>query len=361
MKKLWKTIKQKLLKSKTPIVDQADFVMGFWNTLPEDFVIMAPMADVTDCAYREIIAKYSRHGEPRGGPDVFYTEFVASDGLASDQGRPNLMHNFKYTENERPIVAQIFSNKPENIENAARICRELGFDGIDLNMGCPEKNICKQGAGCGMIQTPELLPGIIAAAKRGAGDMPLAVKTRVGWSQNELETWIPAILDCNVAAIILHGRTKKVMSKIPANWDWIERAGEIVRASGKPTKFIGNGDVQSVKQAKEYSQKYKTDGVMIARAIFGNPWLFDTDKTEVSVREKLEVMLEHTKIFIRELDEHKNFAVMKKHYKAYVAGFDGAKELRVKLMESQSYEEIENHALAWLADNPNADQTMIPC
>jgi len=358
---LFNKIKKLFKPQQKSEISSGDFVMGFWDKLPKDFVIMAPMADVTDCAYREIIAKYSRHGKPAGGPDVFYTEFVASDGLASDKGRPHLMHNFKYTENERPIVAQIFSNTPENIENAARICRELGFDGIDLNMGCPEKNICKQGAGCGMIKTPELLAPIIAAAKRGAGDIPVAVKTRVGWSQNELETWIPAILDCDVAAIILHGRTRKVMSKIPANWDWIARAGQIVRASGKPTKFIGNGDVQSVEQAKEYCTKYNVDGVMIARAIFGNPWLFDTEKTQVSVAEKLQVMLEHTKIFNRELSEHKNFAVMKKHYKAYVAGFDGAKDLRVQLMESNSYLEIKQHVDNWLKNNPNADQIMIPC
>jgi nifR3 family TIM-barrel protein len=354
----FKNIFRKKRKYKT---NGSDIIMGFWENLPENFVIMAPMADVTDCAYREIIAKYSRHGEKGGGPDVFYTEFVASDGLASEKGRPNLMHNFKYTENERPIVAQIFSNTPENIENAARICRELGFDGIDLNMGCPEKNICKQGAGCGMIRTPELLPSIIAAAKRGAGNIPVAVKTRVGWTKNELEEWIPAILDCDVAAIILHGRTRKVMSKVPANWDWIERAGEIVRASGKPTRFIGNGDVQSVVQAKKHAKKYKVDGVMIARAIFGNPWLFDTQKSQVSVREKLEVMLEHTEIFIRELGDHKNFAVMKKHYKAYVAGFDGAKELRVQLMDSNSLEEIKEITLQWLSENPHADNIMVSC
>lgn len=341
--------------------DGSDIVMGFWDNLPEDFVVMAPMADVTDSAYREIIAKYSRHGQPGGGPDVFYTEFVASDGLNNEIGRPKLIHNFKYTENQRPIVAQIFSCKPENIEYAARLCNELGFDGIDLNMGCPERNICKQGAGCGMIRTPELLAPVIAAAKRGAGDIPVAVKTRVGWSKNEIETWVPAILDCDVAALILHGRTRKVMSSIPANWDWIARAGEIVRASGKPTKFIGNGDLQSVAQAKEYCKKYGTDGGMIARAIFGNPWLFDTEKRQVSVQEKLEVMIEHTEIFIRDLIKYKNFHVMKKHYKAYVAGFDGAKELRVKLMESNDIDEIKNHVAAWLKQNPETAQIMIPC
>lgn len=355
------TIKKWFSRKPQYKTDGSDIVMGFWDTLPEDFVIMAPMADVTDCAFREIIAKYSRHGQEGGGPDVFYTEFVASDGLANDIGRPKLMHNFKYTDNERPIVAQIFSCKPENIENAARICRELGFDGIDLNMGCPERNICKQGAGCGMIRTPELLPSVIAAAKRGAGNIPVAVKTRAGWTQNEIETWIPAILDCDVAALILHGRTRKVMSTIPANWDWIERAGEIVHESGKPTKFIGNGDLQSVAQTKEYCKKYKTDGGMIARAIFGNPWLFDTNKTEVSVIEKLQVMLEHTEIFIRELSDHKNFAVMKKHYKAYVAGFDGAKDLRVQLMESQSFDEIKEITEKFITDHPDMNSVMIPC
>ena len=341
--------------------DGSDIVMGFWEKLPKGFVVMAPMADVTDSAFRKMIAKYSRHGKLGGGPDVFYTEFVASDGLASNEGRPKLMHNFKYSEDERPIVAQIFSCQPKNIESAARLCRELGFDGIDLNMGCPARNICKQGAGCGMIRTPELLKPVIAAAKRGAGDIPVAVKTRVGWSTNEIETWIPAILACDVAAITLHGRTRKVMSKIPANWDWIQRAGEIVRDSGKPTKFIGNGDLQSVAQSKEYSKKYKTDGGMIARAIFGNPWLFDTEKHEVSVKEKLDVLLEHTQVFINELGDHKNFAVMKKHYKAYIAGFDGAKELRVQLMESDSYEEIEHHINIWKKQFPERLDIKIAC
>ena len=335
--------------------------MGFWAKLPKDFMIMAPMADVTDCAYREIITKYSRHGQKGGGPDIFYTEFVASDGLCNDKGRLKLMHNLKYTEKERPIVAQIFSSNPDNIEQVARLCRNLGFDGIDLNMGCPEVNICKQGSGCGMIKTPECAQKVIFAAKRGAGDIPVSVKTRVGWSENEIETWIPAILECDIAALILHGRTRKVMSKVPSNWDWIARAGEIVRASNKPTKFIGNGDVLSVAQAKEYCAKYKTDGVMIARAIFGNPWLFDIQKTEVSVREKLEVMLEHTKIFVRDLSTYKNFSVMKKHYKAYVAGFDGAKELRIQLMESQSYDEVKSHVDNFIKNHPWVNIVMIPC
>lgn len=343
------------------IEQQNDIVMGFWDTLPNDGAfILAPMADVTDSGFRKTIAKYSRTGKPGGGPHAFYTEFVAADGLASEAGRPKLMHNFKYTESERPIVAQIFSNNPENMEAAARLCVELGFDGIDINMGCPERNICKQGAGSALIQTPQRAQEVILATKRGAqGKIPVSVKTRVGWTQNEIETWIPAILECDVAAIILHGRTRKVMSTVPANWDWISRAAEIVHASGKPTKFIGNGDVVSLEQGREYIKKYGVDGVMIGRGIFGNPWFFDTQVTEVTVQEKLTVMLEHTRTFVEELGDHKNFAVMKKHYKAYVNGFDGAKELRMHLMESNTYEEIEEYVTTFIQQHPDTAQEMV--
>ena len=328
-----------------------EIVMGFWEKLPKGAKIMAPMADVTDSAYRKIIAKYSRTGKTGGGPDAFYTEFVSADGLMSDIGRPRLLHNFRYSESERPIMAQIFSNTPEHMEQAARLAVELGFDGVDINMGCPENNICKQGAGSAMIKTPALAQEVIRATIRGAqGKIPVSVKTRVGWTQNEIATWIPAILECNVAAIILHGRTRKAMSKIPANWDWIAEAVAIVRASGKKTKIYGNGDVVTLKQADEYTEKYGVDGVMIARGIFGTPWLFDTLRTtEPSVEEKLLILLEHTRLFLDELSEHKNFAVMKKHYKAYVNGFDGAKELRVKLMESDTYQEIESHIQEFLS------------
>ncbi len=321
--------------------------MGFWADLPQSFKILAPMADVTDVAFREMIAKYSRMGEEGGGPDVLYTEFVAADGLFSDEGRPKLMHLLRYNPKHRPIVAQIFSNNPQKMEAAARLCAELGFDGIDLNMGCPERNITKQGAGAAMIQTPELAREVILAAKRGAGDIPVSVKTRIGWNQNEIATWIPNILSCDVAAIILHGRTRKEMSKVPADWERIKQAGDIIRASGKPTKFVGNGDIVSIQQADEYAQGYGVDGVMIGRGIFGKPWLFDTQRTQVSVEEKLEIMLEHTRLFLKLLPEQ-NFNIMKKHYKAYISGFDGARELRGKCMEAKTYEEIEQHVYHFL-------------
>lgn len=338
----------KLKKNQT----ENNMVMGFWDELPKSFKILAPMADVTDVAFRAIVAKYSRMGKSGGGPDVLYTEFVAADGLFSDIGRPNLMHMFKYQPENRPIVGQIFSSDPVKMEAAAKLCVELGFDGIDLNMGCPERNICKQGAGSAMIQTPELAREVILAAKRGAGTIPVSVKTRIGWTKNDIETWIPTILDCDVAAIILHGRTRKEMSKVPNHWDIIKRAGDIVRESGKATKFIGNGDVTSLSQANEYAKKYKVDGVMIGRGIFGTPWLFDTKKGEVSIEKRLKIMLEHTRLFLKLLPKQ-NFNIMKKHYKAYVAGFDGARELRGKCMEAQSYDEIEKYVYEFLGKKKN--------
>ena len=173
------------------------------------------------------------------------------------------------------------------------------------------------------------------------------MKTRIGWNHNEIETWIPTLLECNIAAIILHGRTRKDMSKVPADWDVIARAADIVRESGKVTKFVGNGDVVSVQQADEYVKKYRVDGVMIGRGIFGEPWLFDIQRKKVSVEEKLEIMLEHTRLFLKLLPKQ-NFNIMKKHYKAYISGFDGARELRGKCMEAKSYEEIERHVHEFL-------------
>jgi len=342
---------------KTQEIQQNDIVMGFWEHLPIGFKVLAPMADVTDVAFREIVAKYSRMGEPGGGPDVLYTEFVAADGLFSELGRPHLMHMLEYNKQYRPIVAQIFSSDPVKMEAAARLCAELSFDGIDLNMGCPERNICKQGAGSAMIQTPELAREVILAAKRGAGTIPVSVKTRIGWNQNEIETWIPNILSCDVAAIILHGRTRKEMSKVPARWDDIARAVEIVRESGKSTKIIGNGDIWGTEQADEYTKKYKVDGVMIGRGIFGTPWLFDTHRKDISVQERLNIMLEHTRLFLKLLPDQ-NFNIMKKHYKSYVSGFDGAKDLRVQLMESHSYDEIEKHVNDFLGTEKSWFETL---
>jgi nifR3 family TIM-barrel protein len=305
---------------------------SFWNKLNRPIMCLAPMADVTDCAFRQIIAKY-------GKPDVFWTEFVSADGLAHPVAREKLLIDLKYGENERPIVAQIFGSKPDNIRNAAALCRELGFDGIDINMGCPAKEIEKQCAGAAMIKNPKLAIEIIRAAKEGGGGLPVSVKTRIGYNKNEIETWIPELLKENLAALTVHLRTRKEMSNVPAHWDVMKRIVEIRNEMKVPTLILGNGDVLDINDAKNKCDETGCDGVMLGRAIFGNPWLFAGGKP--SITEKLQVMVEHTKLFEKMLGGHKNFAIMKKHYKAYANGFDGAKELRIKLMETENASQVD--------------------
>lgn len=313
---------------------------NFWKQLQRPFFALAPMADVTDAAFRQIIAKYSRHGEEGGGPDVFWTEFVAADGLMSP-GRAVLRHDLRFSENEHPIVAQLFGSHPDKMEGAARLCAELGFDGIDINMGCPDKSIEKQLCGAAMIKHPDIAVEIIRAAKRGAPNLPISVKTRIGYSKNELETWVPVLLKEGIAALTIHCRTRKEMSKVPARWEHVKEAVEIRDRMGVDTLILGNGDVKSIADAREKAAATGCDGVMLGRAIFGNPWLFDEQKGSVSVEEKLRVLAEHTKLYEEYLGGIKSFAIMKKHYKAYVNGFEGALELREKLMLCNTAAEVQ--------------------
>ncbi|MBP9748397.1 MAG: tRNA-dihydrouridine synthase [Candidatus Pacebacteria bacterium] len=305
---------------------------NFWKELKKPIMVLAPMADVTDCVFREIINKY-------GKPDVFWTEFVSVDGLCSP-GKERLLIDLKYDKAEHPIVAQIFGSKPENFEKVAKMLVEMGFDGIDINMGCPVKKVLNQNSCSALIRTPELAKEIILATKRGAGNIPVSVKTRIGFSKVELETWIPAILETSPAVLTVHLRTVKEMSLVPAHWELMKRVVEIRDEMKSDTLIFGNGDVLDLKDAQLKVAETGCDGIMLGRAIFGNPWLF-TGKVP-TLEEKLKVMIEHTKLFEKVLSPHKNFALMKKHYKAYVNNFDGAKELRVKLMEAENATEIEN-------------------
>jgi len=310
-------------------------MFNFWKKLPKPFFCLAPMADVTDAAFRRIICKY-------GKPDILWTEFVSADGLAS-VGREVLKNNLIYTEAERPIVAQLFSAHPDKMREAAFLVAKMGFDGIDINMGCPDKSIEKQGAGAAMMKNMKVSGEIIQAAKDGIKDakknIPVSVKTRIGYNKNQINEWIPFLLSQNIEALTIHARTRKEMSLVPARWEHVKEVVDIRNKMGLKTKIIGNGDVESLEQGRKLAKETGCDGIMIGRAIFGNPWLF-SEKTPTT-KEKLKVLVEHTKLFEKILGKHKNFAVMKKHYKAYVNGFDGAKELRVKLMDTKSSKEVE--------------------
>ncbi len=286
---------------------------------------MAPMANVTDAAFRCLFAKYGR-------PDVTWTEFVSADGLCHPEGREAILLDLHYTEAERPIVAQVFTAHPDKMREAAKIIARLGFDGLDINMGCPDKNVMKQGAGAKLMQHPVLARELIRAAQEGVtGKIPVSVKTRIGFNADELETWLPELLAEQPAAITVHARTKKDMSLVPARWEHVARAVELARGTG--TLIIGNGDVRNMDEARQRVAETGCDGVMIGRGLFGNPWFFDETKKVVSVAEKLSVMMEHTQLYEELFKNKKSFEVMKKHYKAYVHGFDGAHELRIRLME----------------------------
>lgn len=342
---------------------------NFWKTLKRPFFALAPMYDVTDEAFRQMFVKY-------GQPDVLYTEFVSADGLMSSLGREKLSRELYFKPNEHPIVAQIFGSNPENIYGATKMIANLGFDGVEINMGCPDKAVIKQGAGSALIRTPDLAVEIIEAAKRGAGDMPVSVKTRLGYYKpGEMTEWISRILAAKPAALTVHLRTMKDMSKVPARWDLVDKIVSLAKDTGVP--IIANGDVGSLEEAREKAKKHDLDGVMIGRGVFGNPWFFATNPqgealglkkdlalgmTSVpSITEKLHALIEHTKMFEDlyckgETNDKlfaghtKNFDVMKKHFRAYVKGFDGAVPLRTKLMRVNSADDVERIVRDFLAD-----------
>jgi len=297
------------------------------------------MEDVTDAAFRRLIAS-------KGKPHVFFTEFTSADGLvlAPESGQKHLRRKLLYSDTEQPIVAQLFSAYPDRMERAAGIIRELGFDGIDINMGCPDKAIEKGRCGAAMMQYPELARDIIRAAKRGGGGLPVSVKTRIGYRSNELETWLPTLLAEGLAAVTIHARTRNDMSDVPARWETIQQAVAIRDAIQNPggeasrrTLIIGNGDVHDLTDARTKVAETGCDGVMLGRAIYGNPWLFAEHIP--TPHERVEALIEHLHLFDELLGDVVNYATMKKHFKAYISGWDNAKDLRMQLMETESVEE----------------------
>lgn len=307
---------------------------NFWEKLKKPLFVLAPMANVTDVAFRSLFAKY-------GKPDVIWTEFVSADGLCSP-GRKILLRDLAFSEKERPIVAQLFTGHPDKMFEAAALVEKLGFDGLDINMGCPDRSVEKQGAGAGHIKDSDTALEVIRAAKRGAPNLPVSVKTRIGYNKNEIDTWIATILRENPAALTVHLRTRKEMSDVPAHWDVMPKIVEMRNILSPNTILIGNGDVLSMEDGRKKIAESGCDGVMIGRGIFGNPWFFSGKMVnDIPPKERLTVMLEHARAFDELLGDVKNFAIMKKHFKAYVSGWDGAKELRVKLMETENLADVE--------------------
>ncbi len=325
---------------------------------------IAPMADVTDEVFRGLIAKYSRPN----GPDIFWTEFVSADGLNSI-GKKNLLHDLAFNKkSEYPILAQIFSSKKENILKAIKLVYKLGFNGIDLNMGCPDRSVEKQLSGSAMMKYPDLSREIVKASRELVDEInkkdknnyfSFSVKTRLGYNKIEYEKWFPNILDNEPDIFSIHLRTRKELSLVPAHWEISKEVVDFIKKYCKennlktPIIFL-NGDIKSVEEAKEKKKQSGCDGIMVGRGIFGTPWFFDekefkkrelqnlnTKKGRENILFRLEILKEHTKLFEKKLSKIKSFNLMKKHYKAYVNGFDGAKELRVDLMNTKDYKEVK--------------------
>lgn len=308
---------------------------GFWDKLKKPIFAIAPMANVTDAAFRRMFVECGR-------PAVFWTEFVSVEALLS-RGKERALIDLWYDNAEHPIVAQIFGAKPEQFEKAATIISKLGFDGIDINMGCPDRDVEKQGAGAALIKHPTLAHEIIQSTKRGAGELPISVKTRIGYAKNEIDEWFPFLLGEDLAAITVHLRTRNEMSEVPARWDLAPKIVALRNKQAPNTLVLGNGDIDSLEDARTKIAASGMDGVTIGRGIFGNPWFFSGKIP--SLREKLDRLVTHAKLFEKlyhsDQESHlKNFDVMKKHFKAYATGFDGAKELRIRLMETQNASEV---------------------
>ena len=302
----------------------------FWHDCKKPILALAPMEDVTDTVFRQIVAKCAR-------PTVFFTEFTSVDGLFS-RGREAVIHRLDYAPGEHPIIAQIWGNTPELFYKAAQLVAEMHFDGVDINAGCPEKNVVSHGGGACLIQDPVLMKEIIAATKESK--LPVSVKTRLGYKKISPD-WIGFLLEQDLDALTIHGRTAAELSKVPAHWDKIGESVMLKNQMKKKTIIIGNGDVANYADAVAKCNEFGTDGAMIGRGIFHDLWAFDSNGISHMDDHKklLAIMRDHIMVFQKTWRDKKNFAVLKKFFKIYVQGFPNASRVREQLMETKSPEE----------------------
>jgi nifR3 family TIM-barrel protein len=315
---------------------------NFWQTVEKPIFILAPMEDVTDTVLRQIIARC-------GKPAVFFTEFTNVEGMFS-KGERQVTQRLRYTEAERPLVAQIWGTRPENFFKAAKKLIDMGFDGIDLNMGCPASGVLQKGACSGLINNRPLAKEIIDATRAGAdGYIPVSVKTRLGYRAIDFD-WIRFVLAQQPSALTVHARTVSEMSKVPAHWDKLKTVVDIRNEMNSTAPIIGNGDVKSLNEAKQKVAETGVDGVMIGRGIFDNPYLFSgtTTLSDRTPEEKMHLLLEHMRLWIDTWEDTRHFPILRKFFKVYASGFPGAQELRIQLMETQNPEETARIVSAFL-------------
>ncbi len=306
---------------------------NFWAELPKPFFILAPMEDVTDVVFRHVVKE-------AGAPDVFFTEFTNSDSFCHPDGIESVRGRLTFTADEQPMVAHIWGDKPEFFREMSIALTDMGFQGIDINMGCPVPNVAERGKGSGLILRPEVAAELIEAAK--AGGLPVSVKTRIGFTDTaELTEWISHLLKQDIANLSVHMRTRKEMSKVDAHWELIPEVVKLRDEIAPKTLITINGDILDRQMGLEVAEKYGVDGIMIGRGIFKNPYAFEKEAKEHSPQELIELLK-------LQLDLQDNYSEqvprsivgLHRFFKIYIKGFPGANDLRISLMDTKSTAEV---------------------
>ncbi|WHY83745.1 tRNA-dihydrouridine synthase [Siminovitchia fortis] len=306
---------------------------NFWRDLPRPFFILAPMEDVTDVVFRHVVSEAAR-------PDVFFTEFTNTESYCHPDGKQSVRGRLTFTEDEQPIVAHIWGDKSEYFRQMSIGMAEMGFKGVDINMGCPVHNVASKGKGSGLIRHPETAAEIVQAAK--AGGLPVSVKTRLGYTHvDEWRDWLTHILKQDIVNLSIHLRTKKEMSDVPAHWELIPEIKKLRDEVAPDTLLTINGDIPDRQTGLELVQQYGVDGVMIGRGIFKNPFAFEKEKKDHGSEELLDLLRLHLDLFDQYSKlEPRLFKPLRRFFKIYVRGFRGASELRNQLMTTESTDDV---------------------
>ncbi|QPC47892.1 tRNA dihydrouridine synthase [Mangrovibacillus cuniculi] len=318
---------------------------NFWRDLPRPFFVLAPMEDVTDVVFRHVVSKAGR-------PDVFFTEFTNSDSYCHPDGINSVRGRLLFTEDEQPMVAHIWGDNPEYFRQMSVGMAEMGFKGIDINMGCPVPNVASRGKGSGLILRPDVAADLIQAAKTGG--LPVSVKTRLGFTEvEEWKTWLKHILEQDIANLSIHLRTRKEMSEVDAHWELIPEIKTLRDQIAPDTLITINGDIADRQVGLELAEKYGIDGVMIGRGIFKNPFAFEKEPKEHSPKEYLDLLRLQL-----DLQDHysemipRSITKLHRFFKIYVKGFRGAGELRNQLMNTKSTNEVRDLLDSFEQENP---------
>lgn len=305
---------------------------NFWRELSRPFFVLAPMEDVTDVVFRHVVSEAGR-------PDVFFTEFTNTESFCHPEGVHSVRGRLTFTEDEQPIVAHIWGDKPEHFREMSIGMAEMGFKGIDLNMGCPVANVATKGKGSGLILRPETAAEIIQASK--AGGLPVSVKTRLGYSEiDEWREWLKHVFKQDIANLSIHLRTRREMSKVDAHWELIGEIKQLRDEIAPDTLLTINGDIPDRKTGLELAEKYGIDGIMIGRGIFHNPYAFEKEPREHTSAELLDLLRLHLDLFDKySQEETRLFKPLRRFFKIYVRGIRGASELRHQLMSTNTTDE----------------------